>query len=106
MLTHLFERLGYDVTAGTDPVEIFETFEKDPSGFDLLITDMTMPKMTGYDLAKRIKALRPEMPIILCTGYSDMIDEKKAMEMGISRFIMKPLALYTVAETVRQVLDN
>ena len=106
MLTHLFERLGYDVTASIDPVKIYETFEKDPSGFDLLITDMTMPKMTGYDLAKRIKALRPDMPIILCTGYSDMIDEKKAMEIGISRFIMKPLALYTVAETVRQILDN
>ncbi len=106
LLTHLFERLGYSVTAGTDPVEIYETFEKNPFGYNLIITDMTMPKMTGLDLAKKVKEVRPDMPIILCTGYSDIIDEEKALEFGITKFIMKPLALYSVAESVRQVLDN
>ncbi len=106
LLTKLFERLGYSVTAGTDPLEILSTFEKDPDGFDLLLTDMSMPKMTGYDLARKVKMLRPDMPVILCTGYSDIVDEKKALESGIAKFIMKPLALYNVAETVRKVLDS
>ena len=106
ILTHMLERLGYSVISGTDPVKVFEEFEKNPHGFDLLITDMSMPGLTGADLAKRIKAIRPDMPVILCTGYSELIDEQKAAEYGISRFVMKPLALYNVAETVREILDS
>jgi DNA-binding NtrC family response regulator len=106
LLTHLFERLGYSVTAGTDPVEVYEAFKNDPEGFDLLITDMAMPTMTGADLSRKVKDMRPDMPVILCTGYSDLIDEENAMDYGISRFIMKPLALYDVAETVREILDR
>ncbi len=106
LLTYLFERLGYTVTSGTDPVEICKVFENDPDKFDLIITDMTMPKMTGIDLTRKVKALRPDMPVILCTGYSDLIDEQRAIEAGIEKYIMKPLALYNVAETVRRVLDS
>jgi PAS domain S-box-containing protein len=106
LLTYLFERLGYTVTSGTDPVETCKLFENDPNRFDLIITDMTMPRMTGFDLIRRIKALRPDIPVILCTGYSDLIDEQRAFEAGIAKYIMKPLALYNVAETVRRVLDN
>ncbi|NLD39591.1 MAG: response regulator [Desulfatiglans sp.] len=106
LLTYLFERLGYRVTSGTDPVETCKVFENDPNRFDLIITDMTMPKMTGFDLTRRVKALRADIPVILCTGYSDLIDEQRAAEAGIAKYIMKPLALYNVAETVRRVLDN
>lgn len=106
LLSYLFERLGYTVTSGTDPVEICKVFENDPNGFDLIITDMTMPKMTGFDLTRKVKALRPDIPVILCTGYSDLIDEQRAVEAGIAKYIMKPLALYNVAETVRRVLDK
>lgn len=106
LLTQLFERLGYSVTSGTDPVEVYKIFEKDPEGFDILISDMAMPDMTGADLIKKIKAIRPDMPVVLCTGYSDIMDEEKAMEYGINKFIMKPLALYDVAQTVRELLDN
>ncbi|NLA74981.1 MAG: response regulator, partial [Deltaproteobacteria bacterium] len=106
LLTYLFERLGYTVTSGTDPVEACVLFESDPNRFDLVITDMTMPRMTGFDLTKKIKAIRPDIPVILCTGYSDLIDEQKAFEAGIEKYIMKPLALYNVAETVRMVLDK
>ncbi|MGD9159199.1 MAG: response regulator [Desulfobacteraceae bacterium] len=106
LLTRLFGRLGYSVTSGTDPVEVYEAFKNDPEGFDLLITDMAMPNMTGADLSRKVKEIRPDMPVILCTGYSDLIDEENAMEYGISRFIMKPLELYDVAETVREILDK
>jgi two-component system, cell cycle sensor histidine kinase and response regulator CckA len=106
LLSYLFERLGYTVTSKTDPVEAYKVFENDPRGFDLMITDMTMPNMTGFDLTGKIKALRADIPVILCTGYSDLIDEQKAIEAGIARYIMKPLAIYNVAETVRRVLDN
>lgn len=106
MLTYLFERLGYTVTSGTDPVEVYRLFEKEPHGFDLIITDMTMPKMTGFDLARNAKRIRPDIPIILCTGYSDLVDEESALEAGIEKYIMKPLAIYNVAETVRKVLDS
>ncbi|MBN2418569.1 MAG: response regulator [Deltaproteobacteria bacterium] len=106
LLTHLFERLGYSVTAGNDPVEVYKVFENDPNGFDLLLTDMSMPRMTGADLIRKIKAIRPDMPVILCTGYSDMMDEQKAVELDVSSFVLKPLALYNVAETVRKILDS
>ena len=106
LLTHLFERLGYVVTTRNDPDEVFKVFKNNPKGFDLVITDMTMPHMTGIDLTRKIKDIRPDLPVILCTGYSELIDENKALEYGISRFIMKPLTMYNIAETVREVLDN
>jgi PAS domain S-box-containing protein len=106
LLTYLFERLGYTVISKIDPVDAYRFFESDPQGFDLMITDMTMPKMTGFELTRKVKALRPDMPVILCTGYSDLIDEQRALEAGIAKYIMKPLALYNVAETVRRVLDE
>ncbi len=76
-----------------------------PAKFDLVITDQTMPNMTGVELIKEMRRIRPDIPIVLCTGYSEMIDEAKAKEMGIS-FVMKPIVMSEIANTVREVLDK
>ena len=102
----MLKRLGYKVTARTSSKEAFEVFRSKPDKFDLIITDMTMPKMTGEALAKKIMAVNPEIPVILCTGFSDKIDETKAKESGISSFIMKPIIMYEMAKTIREVLDR
>lgn len=102
----IFEDLGYHVTACTNSVETLNIFQKRPDDFDLLITDMTMPDMTGAELVKEIHVIRPDMPIILCTGFSEQINEKKAMAMGIKKFLMKPVAVNDFARAVRKTLDG
>jgi len=101
----MLENLGYKVTARTSSVETLEVFKDKPDAFDLVITDMTMPNMTGVDLAKEIMKIKPDVPIILCTGFSEQIDENKAKEMGISAFVMKPIIMRDMATIIREVLD-
>lgn len=98
--------LGYQVTAFTKPVEALEEFRRQPADFDLLITDQTMPKMSGVQLIREVLKIRPAMPIILCTGYSTTIGEESAQEQGISHFLMKPLTMRVLAETVRNALED
>ena len=98
-------KLGYDVVAEKSSVEALELFRADPGRFDLVITDMTMPKMTGDQLARELMKVRPDIPIILCTGFSMKISEKKAKEIGIKAFVMKPLVRRDMANIVRKVLD-
>jgi PAS domain S-box-containing protein len=98
--------LGYEVTGKTSSVEALELFEAQPDRFDLVITDYTMPEMTGADLAKEIMKIRPEIPVILCTGFNERITEGKALEMGIRGFAMKPFTIRSLAETVRRILDK
>ena len=100
------ERLGYNVTAKTSSVEALEIFSEHPENFDLIITDMTMPNMTGAELAQKILAARPELPIILCTGFSELINEQKAKAIGIREYIMKPIIIREIAQVVRRVLDE
>jgi CheY-like chemotaxis protein len=100
------ERLGYEVVISTSSLEVLELFRAKPDQFDLVITDMTMPKMTGDKLARELMKIRPNIPIILCTGFSERISEEKAKEMGIRAFAMKPLVMRDLAETVRDVLDE
>ncbi|MCF8085000.1 MAG: response regulator, partial [Deltaproteobacteria bacterium] len=102
----LLERLGYAVDTQTSSVEALKMFQNDPQRFDLIITDQTMPGMTGADLAKEIMRIRPRVPIILCTGFSEQINEEQAKEMGIRAFIMKPFVSRQLAKTVRGVLDE
>ena len=102
----LLEKLGYDVVAQTSPVEALETFRSQPNNFDLVVTDKTMPNMTGFELAKALKKIRSDIPVILCTGYSDKKDTVKAEAVGISAFVMKPISKREIAETIRNVLDN
>ena len=100
------ERLGYKITARTSSIEALESFINDPGAFDLVITDMTMPNMTGKDLVYELKISRPDIPIILCTGFSDQISGKNTKELGINAFIMKPIIRNEIAKTIRDVLDS
>ncbi len=100
----ILERLGYQVTAQTSSTQALELFRQDPERFDLVITDMTMPQMTGDRLAQTLREIRPDLPVILCTGYNEMISESKAMEMGISKFIMKPIVRDELAIAIRTTL--
>ncbi len=102
----MLQRLGYTATATTSSLDALKLFSRKPDQFDLVITDQTMPKLTGDDLAGKMMALRPDLPIILCTGHSELIDEKKAKKIGISAYLSKPIVMGKLARTVREVLDN
>jgi len=102
----VLSRLGYTVTAKTSSTEALEEFQADPRGFDLLFTDQAMPGLNGAGLAAEVLRLRPDMPIILCTGYAATFPEEKAMEMGIRKYLEKPVDRQNLAETVRRVLDG
>ena len=90
----------------TSSREALALLKEDPSQFDLVITDQTMPDITGVELAKETLALRPDMPIILCTGFSHLVDEEAAKAAGIRAFAMKPLTKREMARTIRKVLDG
>ena len=100
------ERLGYQVEARTNPIEALELFRAAPDQFDLVITDMTMPHITGDRLVKEILKIRPDMPTILCTGFSEKIDEEKAKEIGVRQYIEKPFDKGKLSRLVRKVLDH
>jgi PAS domain S-box-containing protein len=102
----ILEWLGYNVSVTTNSAEALELFVAQPDRFDAVITDYTMPHMTGADLAKEMMRVRPDIPIILCTGFSENITEEKAVEMGVRAFAMKPLNMREIAETIRKVLDK
>lgn len=97
--------LGYRVTSCTDGLEALKVYQSDPGSIDLVITDMNMPGLSGSELAAEIMKLRPDQPIILCTGYSDYMDTEKALKMGIKAFVMKPLTRGFLASLVRKVLN-
>lgn len=96
---------GYKVTALTSSVKALEVFRAEPNHFGLVITDMIMPQMTGEILAKELIALRPDIPVILCTGYSECIIKNKAEEMG-GAFLIKPFDLYEMGKAIRKVLHK
>ena len=99
-------RLGYRVTARTDSVEALGLFRQTPDEFDVVITDMTMPAMTGDILAAKILSIRPDIPVIVCTGYSERIDSEVIKKIGIKELAMKPIAMKDMAEMIRRVLDK
>ncbi len=106
IVQHLIERLGYTVTTKTDSPEALEVFKTTPDSFDLIITDMTMPDMTGLQLAEEVFKIKPGFPIIMCTGYSDKINVEKSKAVGIQDIIMKPVDVHKLSETIREVLDK
>jgi PAS domain S-box-containing protein len=106
MTSEILERLGYRVTVRTSSLEALTTFQNQPDRFDLVITDQTMPGMTGTDLARRMLQIRPDLPIILCTGYSTLIFEEQAKAIGIRAFLLKPLARKDLAHLIRKVLTK
>ncbi len=101
----MLERIGYDFVGFTAPDEALQRFRNDPLAFDLLITDMTMPKMSGDLLAKEILSLRPEMPIIICTGFSEKITRETAMNIGIRDYLEKPLNRQELSAKVREAIE-
>ena len=98
--------LGYKVKSKTSSRVALAMLRLDPSQFDLVITDQTMPDITGIELAKEVLALRPDMPVILCTGFSHIVNEGSARAAGIKAFVMKPLTRREIAKTIRKVLDG
>ena len=102
----ILEKMGYRVETFIDAEEALERFEKSPEDFDLVITDMAMPRMDGDELAVELLKIRPGMPIILCTGFSEKISEKKAKEIGIGRYLKKPCSASQLANAVRDILDE
>jgi len=101
------ERLGYDVTSSNDPIEAVHAFEQDPGAWDAVVIDQTMPGMLGTELAKRIKAVRPDCPIVLCTGGADpIVDEGERELSGIDETLFKPLEPRRVAERVRRLFER
>ena len=106
MIKEMLESLGYNVTARTSSLDALEAFCVHPNKFDLVITDQTMPNMAGTDLARKFMGIRPDIPIILFTGFSEKISEDIAKAMGIRSFIMKPILLHDLGRTVRKVLDE
>ncbi len=101
----MLERLGYKVDTRTSSIEALNLFKADPSRFDLVITDIVMPNMTGDRLSDKLIGIRPDIPIVLCTGYSEKFTHKHASEKGIEAFLMKPLVMQDLASTVRQALS-
>lgn len=104
--SRMLENLGYVITTCQKSTKALDLFQSQPDRFDMVITDMTMPLMTGDKLAKELLKIRPDIPIILCTGHSSLISEKKALAMGIKAFILKPLIKQKLATAVRKALDE
>ncbi len=104
--SRMLERLGYTVTTFGNSGEALEFFQQKPNAFDIVITDLTMPGMKGSDLAKKFMETRPDIPIILCSGYKTQEPEAYVQELGIKKFLMKPLNRLELAETVRKILDE
>jgi len=102
----MLEHLGYRVSVSTNSSDALNTFQSQPQDFDLVISDRTMPRMTGFELAEQIKTIRPDIPIILCTGYSDELEVERAAALGINRMVTKPLGMNELAGAVRSALDG
>lgn len=106
MTTQMLKRIGYEVVGKTNSTEALKVFQEDPGKFDLVITDQTMGKMTGTELAKQLLSIRPDIPIILCTGYRNSVDPESAKAVGIKKFIVKPVNREEISQIIREILDK
>lgn len=102
----MLEHLGYRVTDKSSGIEALSCFRTQPKAFDLVITDETMPKMTGSDLAVELLNIRPDIPIILCSGYADALDEDRIKDIGVQELVLKPFVFSELAEVARKVLEQ
>jgi len=102
----MLERLGYKVVAQSSSIDALELFKANPDDYDLVVTDMTMPNMTGDKLAKEILSIRSDIPVIICTGFSERINKEQAEAIGVNGFLMKPVVKSEMAQMVRKVLDK
>lgn len=106
LIKEMLESLGYEVTTANSSLEALKLFQAQPNKFHLVFTDQTMPYMTGMQLGREFRQIRSDIPIVLCTGFSDKVSEKTVKAAGINALLMKPINLRNLAETVRKVLDN
>ncbi len=105
-LNAALDRLGYEVTWFTNSLEALEVFQRQPDQYDLLLTDQKMPDLYGDELAEEVLRIRPEIPVLLCTGFTDSLTDLEAKAKGIREFLMKPFSLEVLAETIRRVLTR
>jgi PAS domain S-box-containing protein len=106
MEKRMLELLGYEVTSNTSSIEAFELFRNNPDQFDLVISDMAMPNMAGDKLAEKMIEIRPDIPILICTGFSENMSEKEALIMGIRGFLLKPIVMNDLSQKIREMLDK
>jgi two-component system, cell cycle sensor histidine kinase and response regulator CckA len=97
-------QLGYEVSTKISSVEALEAFRARPNDFDLVIMDQVMPHLTGLDLADQLKKIRPDISIILCTGYSELITSQTAYDFGIDKVLIKPVGIWQIREVVNNAL--
>ncbi len=102
----MLKKLGYTVETMQDPVKALALFQLKPYSFDLVITDMTMPHMNGAKLTEKLMEIRSDIPVIICTGHSSLINEEKAKKLGLAGYIMKPMSISRLATSIRKVLDK
>jgi CheY-like chemotaxis protein len=101
----ILERLGFAVVAKTSSLDALETFQEKPDEFDLVITDQVMPNMTGTQLARDLISIRPDIPVILCSGFPENVCLDEVERIGIKKFVMKPISREEIAKVIRAVLD-
>jgi CheY-like chemotaxis protein len=102
---NMLEALGYTVFSTSSSMQAIEMFNADPGRFDCVITDMTMPQIRGDEMAGRLLEVRPDLPIILCTGFSEKISEEQALKMGIRAFLLKPFSMQNLGLAVQKALE-
>ena len=106
LVRRMLEHLGYDVTTKTNSIEALDLFRSKPDQFDIVMTDLTMPFIKGDKLAQELLKIRPDIPVVLCTGFSEKISEEMAKKIGVRAFVLKPIVLKDMSKTVTQVLDD
>jgi len=106
MMHSMIEKLGYQVISRNNSIEALDTFRNHPRQFDLIITDQTMPEMTGLELVEQLIQIRPDIPVILCTGYTEMIAEDSAASLGIGAYVMKPVRISDISVKIRKLLEQ
>jgi len=102
----ILEVFGYKVESRTGSVEALEVFRADPAGFDLVIADQTMPNLTGAELARQLMKIRPDIPVILCTGFSETVNERQAKAIGIREYVMKPIVTNDLVKAIERALRS
>ncbi|MCI5208660.1 MAG: response regulator [Candidatus Electrothrix sp. ATG2] len=104
--THVCERIGCSTIGVTSSLEALALFRENPDDFDVIITDQTMPNLTGFELAVEMMKIRSDIPIIMVTGHSDIVDEQKAKEVGIREFLTKPLDMDILAQAIERIMSS
>ena len=106
MEKQMLERLGYKITSRSGSIDALGAFRAAPDKFDLVITDMAMPNMSGDKLSVELSKIRPDIPILLCTGFSEAMSEEKAASVGINGFLLKPIVMKDLSQKIREVLNK